>query len=402
MYSRELFLGVHSAPECRINRPAGNIRSRGGTIMKFRNVLFLALFAGILCAPIAVSAQAAAGQSAPGSDKAGAITLNVVVTDKSGTPVADLQPGDFKLMLDKKHPQEITSVQAYSGLGDAATSPDEMILVFDDVNPDIMTITQEKKQLIAFLQENGGQLPLPTTLVILLEKSAHEGRIDQGGAVVSDKTRDGKVLLDFLNTNITGLNINAFEDGWFGTVHRETPSLALLDKLTGWAAKQPGKKLMIWISPSWRMHAGGNMTNASDNDLKGIFNHVVWYLTQLRVGNTTLYMLDPDNAGSDLTFQTTCQDDYMKGADQFRHVDYGHLLLPVLALQSGGQNVWGTNQQVGPSINKFIQDAKAYYVLTFNPPPAAHPNEFHTIDVQVDKPGLKARTSTIFYAQPAK
>jgi hypothetical protein len=112
-------------------------------------------------------------------------------------------------------------------------------------------------------------------------------------------------------------------------------------------------------------------------------------------------MLDPDTAGDDLTFQTTCQDNYMKGADQFKKVDYGHLLLPVLALQSGGQNVWGANREVSPSINKFIQDAKAYYILTFIPPPAAHPNELHSIEVQVDKPGLKARTSTIFYAQPA-
>jgi VWFA-related protein len=360
--------------------------------MKFSKVLFPALFAGVLCAPISISAQAAAGQSAPSPSLAGAITINVVVTDKSGAPVADLQPGDFKLLLDKKHPQDIVSVKAFTGLGDAATSPDELMLVFDAINPDVMTITQEKKSLEAFLQENGGQLPLPTTLIILT--------YDKGSVASPRATRDGKELLDLLDTTIKGLNINAFEEGWFGTVHRAMPSLALLDKLTGWAANQPGKKLMIWMSPSWRMHAGGNMTNASQKDLEQIFNHVVGLLTQLRSGNTTLYMLDPDTAGSDLTFQTTCQDDYMKGADQFKRVDYGHLLLPVLALQSGGQNIWGTNTQVGPTINKFIQDAKAYYILTFVPPSAAHPNEFHTIDVQVDKPGLKARTSTIFYAQP--
>jgi hypothetical protein len=62
--------------------------------------------------------------------------------------------------------------------------------------------------------------------------------------------------------------------------------------------------------------------------------------------------------------------------------------------------VWDTNGEVAPSINKFIQDAKAYYQLTFTPSPAAHPNEFHSIQVEVDKPGLKARTNTIFYAQP--
>jgi hypothetical protein len=39
-------------------------------------------------------------------------------------------------------------------------------------------------------------------------------------------------------------------------------------------------------------------------------------------------------------------------------------------------------------------------VLTFNAPPAAHANEYHGLEVAIDKPGLTARTRTGFYAQP--
>ena len=176
---------------------------------------------------------------------------------------------------------------------------------------------------------------------------------------------------------------------------RETASLKLLDNLTFWAGNQPGRKLMIWLSPGWAMSGGGHMRNANQKDLQQIFNSVVWRLTKLREGDTTLYIIPPGLA----ELQNDC-DNYIKGADQPEKVDYGHLLLPVLAQQSGGEVIWDSNGDVAPFINKFIQDAKAYYQLTFTPSSAAHPNELHSIKVEVDKPGLKARTNTIFYAQP--
>ena len=61
-------------------------------------------FAALLCAP-AASAQ----QQKP-------LTLDVVVTAKSGLPVSDLQRQDFTL-LDNKVPQTITSFQAVDGSG---------------------------------------------------------------------------------------------------------------------------------------------------------------------------------------------------------------------------------------------------------------------------------------------
>jgi hypothetical protein len=178
-------------------------------------------------------------------------------------------------------------------------------------------------------------------------------------------------------------------------MNRETASLKLLDRLTLWAGSQPGKKLMIWLSPGWSLAESGNMQNANRKDLQNIFNSVVWRLTKLREGNTSLYIIPPGQAIGERD-----GDNYIKGAEQPEKVDYGHLLLPILAQQSGGDVVWDSNGEVAPFLNKFIQDAKAYYKLTFTPSPAAHPNEFHSIKVEVDKPGLKARTSTIFYAHP--
>jgi VWFA-related protein len=381
-----------SSPSLDLGHPsAGNIRSEGGTTMKTRTAFFAALLAGLICAPISVSAQGAAAQAnAPRPDKTGAVTLNVVVTDKSGAPVADLQPADFKLLLDKKQPHPITSVKGFTGIGNSATSPDQLILVLDAVNALIMPVNFEIKSLTSFFQENGGQLTLPTTLFIFTEDTR-----DARKTYISKTTRDGKELAEFLKTTIPGLRTNVQEPGGWGAMDRETASLKLLDNMTRWAGNEPGKKLMIWLSPGWSVAESGNMQNVNKQDLQNIFNSVVWRLTKLREGNISLYIIPPEQAVRELD-----SENYIKGADQPGKVDYGHLLLPVLAQQSGGQVVWDTNGEVAPSINKFIQDAKAYYQLTFTPSPAAHPNEFHSIQVEVDKPGLKARTNTIFYAQP--
>jgi hypothetical protein len=51
-------------------------------------------------------------------------------------------------------------------------------------------------------------------------------------------------------------------------------------------------------------------------------------------------------------------------------------------------------------INRCIQDAQAFYTLSFDPPPAAHANEYHDLKVTVGQTKLNARTSTGYYNQP--
>ena len=58
------------------------------------------------------------------------MTLDVVVTDKSGKPVAGLEQRDFTL-LDNKQPQKIVSFQAVEGGTATADPPVEVILLVD-------------------------------------------------------------------------------------------------------------------------------------------------------------------------------------------------------------------------------------------------------------------------------
>jgi hypothetical protein len=60
-----------------------------------------------------------------------------------------------------------------------------------------------------------------------------------------------------------------------------------------------------------------------------------------------------------------------------------------------------TNDLAG-SVKECLQDAEAFYRLSFEAPPADGPNQYHELKVHLDKPGLTARTSTGYYDQPAR
>lgn len=325
-------------------------------------------------------------QAAPGQASSSAITLDVVVSNKSGAPVVDLQPGDFKL-LDKKQPQSLISVQFADGVSAKTDAPAEAILVVDAVNGSLETVESERQMLARFLQENGGQLALPTSLAVLS---------DSGMTAKNPPSRDGKELGAFLNANIPGLRpLSTY--GWDADMAREQLSLKALDFLVAQASRRPGRKLLIWLSPGWRLQTSGNWV-ASQKDRQMLFDKVVALSTAMRAARVTVYSLDPSGIDSELTFQQIYEA-YLKGLDAPKHVDYGYLLLQVLATQTGGRALSAASDMAG-LLDKCMEDARAYYVLSFSPPAIAHPDEYHSIEVQIDKPGLKARTRTGYYLSP--
>ena len=76
-----------------------------------------------------------------------------------------------------------------------------------------------------------------------------------------------------------------------------------------------------------------------------------------------------------------------------------HLALPVLAVQSGGLVV-DEFTEISRSIEHCVEDARAFYTLSFDPPYAAQLDEYHDLKVQIEVPGLSARTTTSYYDQP--
>jgi len=315
------------------------------------------------------------------------ITLDVVVTDKSGKPVPGLQEQDFTL-LDNKQPQKIVSFEAVQGAAKTDT-PVEIVLLVDEVNANFTSVSFERAQIEKFLRRDGGQLPRPVSLAVLS---------DSGIAMSNATTQDGNALAVELTQNKAGLRSITRSQGVYGASDRIGLSLHALQELADYETPRPGRKLVIWISPGWPLLSGPR-ESLSSKQQESLFGSVVGLSDSLRRARITLDSIDPLGTADTGGCRTSYYEEFVKGVKKERQVQVGNLGLQVIATQSGGR-VLNSNNDVASEIASAAGDANAFYVLTFDALVGDGPNEYHALDIKLDKSGLKTLTRTGYYAQP--
>jgi len=331
--------------------------------------------------------QADPSVAPPGADHT--IALDVLVTDKSGKPIAGLQQQDFTL-LDNKRPQKILSFQAISGPASPTSDPPiEVILLMDEVNTSFGNLSYERGQVEKFLQRAGGELPRPLTMVFFT---------DTGTAIGATTSQDGKALLSDLNQSQFGLRSIRRSQGVYGAGDRLQLSLNALRQLIAYEGKKPGRKLVIWVSPGWPLLSGPGI-QLTNKDREGFFGDIVALSDGLRRARITLYSIDPLGMADAGGLRTTYYMEFVKPVKKTNQVQIGNLGLQVLATQSGGRALNSSNDIAG-EIATCITDANAFYAVSFEAQPGDGPNDYHSIEVKVDKPGLTAHTRSGYYAQP--
>lgn len=312
------------------------------------------------------------------------LELDVVVTDKTGGPVAGLRPDDFKL-LDNNHKVHLDSVVEASGMSPNADPPVEVFIVVDAINENFLPRSEQRQMLNRFFNENDGQLALPTSLVILTDS----GIVEQ-----NHPTRDGAALIRILNASYYGFRQIKGHEGLEGARLREEDSLKALNLFALQQSKRPGRKLFIWLGEGWNV-ISNPLYLGGPKKMQRIYSYIASLSTTLRESRITLYQIVPiSGLGTADVYKQ-----YVKGVSDPKHADFGDISLPVLTTQSGGLVLTGSSDLTA-LINQCIADARAYYQLTFNPPAAAHPDEYHELTVQMDKTGLNARTRAGYYGQP--
>jgi VWFA-related protein len=367
--------------------------------MRYANPLLMVFFCCCFSFPVCSQQstpppQVAPPESASALPRGGPghrISLDVVVTDKSGNSVPGLQQKDFTL-LDDKQPQTILSFHVTDFATSETSKPDDppqqAILLVDAVNAGFQGVGQQRQQLERFLRQNNGQLLIPMSLVILSDTSTELQRVP---------TRDGNALADSLRSQQPGLRINGRSQGFYGARDRLQISLRALERLISVEATQPGRKLLVWLSPGWPLLSGPGVELTAKNQ-EFLFNTVVELSGALREARITLYSLDAAGVADAASFRTFYYKSFLKGVRSADKVQSGNLGLQVLATQTGGR-VLSSSNDMATSIASCLVDAKAFYTISFDSPPADHPNEYHDLQVKIDKPGLTARTQTGYYAQ---
>ncbi len=311
-----------------------------------------------------------------------AMHLNVEVYPKSGLPVTGLTQSDFTV-VDNTNPRPIASVRAVT----RGQQPTEVILLFDAVNAPFQTLAFERGQVEKFLRASGGALPVPFTVAILT---------DQGTQILPGYSRDGNALATSIESNAPGLREMNRSAGVWGAEQRLDVSLKAAGQIFAYAAKQPGRKLVYWLSPGWPLLSGPGV-QLDKRQQQQIFSNVVEFSNAMRGGDITLYSLNPLGPSESL-FRADYYEAFLRGIGNPNQTDIADLSVQVLALQSGGLAL--NSSDVGSMIGKCLTDTGAWYELSFDPAPSEHANDYHHLEVKVDRPNLTVRTRDGYYGKP--
>lgn len=405
--------------------------------------LYLALI--VLLSPLAVAQPADRHSSAAPDEPEGLIHLDVLVINQRGYPVSGLKAADFTV-LDNGHPEKIVSFHAYGGMGAAPDPPVSVTLVLDTLQLPFTLASQERQSVEAFLRRHGGHLAQPMTILTLTESG-----LSRVGVASTEGNRLAESIAHNRVTSWTGRNNNLSAQIDRTSNQSQVPALGaglvnipVVNDLPGEAAlkalgaiataerRQSGRKLLIWVGPGWGVGSGvfghnpqgaGSGVNPEEaaetnKEKQTLFDRIVWFSTLLRVARITL-----DNFSEGETTGVNNDDGQLgvpllngPAAMPFPWYSVHPAVSPqelsptsgqgvanlnrkVLALESGGRSM-PRSSDLARQLEDCVHETNTFYSLTFNPAPAAHFDEYHTLGVNIREPGLTAHTNTSYYDQP--
>jgi VWFA-related protein len=316
----------------------------------------------------------------------GKIKLDVVVDDGTGKPVLELQPWDFKI-LDNNQPRKMLSFRGYDGITVMPEPPVEVILVMDTLNLPFQQVAFVRGEIDHYLRQNGGKLKQPLTLILLTDAGIRfQPRPSTDGNAIAN-------VVDGIKGSVSVINSAMGGDGY---VERFQRSAKAMDNIAHNEARKPGRKLLIWVGPGWPMLNRAS-ERYSETDQKRNFDNIVDLSTALRQGRITAYSVEPSSAATPIAL---LYKGFLNPVKAYRDADFGNMALKVLVTQTGGK-ILGPDNDLAGQINRCIEDANAFYQISFDPPPAVHADEYHDLKVAVNKPGVVVRTNSSYYNQLA-
>lgn len=316
------------------------------------------------------------------------IQLDVVVDDAAGKPLTGLQPWDFKL-LDNDHPTKILYFRAFDGVTAKPDPPVEVILLLDLLNLSPQSAAYARDALRQFLTQNDGHLAQPTTLMVLSDK---------GLQVQPRPSRDGNAIAAVLNA--VGSTISSINPamGTQGAIDRFNRSLRQIRYIAENESHKPGRKLLVWVGTGWPMLESQHFV-PGPNDQRNYFQAIVELSRWLRQAQMSVYSVSPNDVGAGSTGRELFYQSFTRPVVFAKQAESGNLALRVLAVESGGQVLGPSNDLLG-QIRQCVANGESFYQLTFEPPPAQHADEYHSLKVTVTPPGALVRTTNGYYDQP--
>jgi VWFA-related protein len=338
------------------------------------------------------------------------ITLIAQITDMSGKPVTGLKAEDISL-LDNLTPTRTTSFREFEG--PASTANAHVLIVLDAINDGGSSIGHVKKDLGQFLAQDQGPLPFPIALVYA------SGAGETQSQPSTDRSAVAKQLAEFARrpreagcdqahfiqgSRMDGQTMGSQSPGNNSAAERAdcmishfTESVSALRSLIAEQNNVRGRTILIWTGRGWPLLADfGSQAAAQRGNYRDV---LVELTTNLREAQVTLDAVSwgdfetPKNVRKPIVSVTASAP---SSPDEIAELT---MALPALARQNGGQAI-AKVKNFADAMDAFLADAGDFYQLSFDSTPAPAADEFHSIDVKVDRPGMTIRAARSYYAQP--
>jgi VWFA-related protein len=381
------------------------------------------------------------------------VQMDVVVTDKDGRQVTDLQASDFELLEDGR-PQQITNF-AYvntttpAPAAVAATTPTVRPARLDMVAPPPRIEPRQTRRTVALVVDDLGTSfeslpPLRNTLRKFVDEMSPNDLgavIRTGGDVgalqqfTNDKrqlyaavehlrwnpcSRQGLHVMRPIRQGPVALGDSLPTCGLSGAGSADNTLNAIRFVLEG-MSELPGRKSLVIFTDSLPLHfeeelhdglikgpGSGPQTEAQQIDspgrfTSGSFSEKIKQLARLAVrSSTVIYSIDTRGLQT-LAFSAMDDIHGLSGpqlndirSQRFSDLVSGTEGPSSLAEQTGGFSVRNSNDLIG-GLRLVLEDQKGYYLLGYRPNGETFDRRYHRIKARVKRPGLTVRARRGFF-----
>ena len=337
------------------------------------------------------------------------VVLDVVVLDRAGKPVTNLDRSLFSITEDKV-PQTIRNFDPPSGhmmpvsndavvhsvadlpkIGQAPVN----VLVFDEVDTPFHQLAYARQMMEKYLKAQPAALPVPTLFV-----AAGYSRM----IVLHDYTQSRADLLQSVQKHTADLDftqiVNTLNGGAGGSENGLVKTLGAMLQIAQSVAGIPGRKNVIWVGTGY--NKAYDLTHMSERDHDKVVTEIKQVTNKMLQARVTLYIIDPGGPikADDPTDDTIDPSNVSSSGSDIG--DFGdNMGMNTFAHNTGGRFIGGRND-LDAQVAQVSQEGTEYYTLSYVPSgesDAAQP--YRKIKVTVNVPGLRVVTREGYFTTEA-
>ena len=370
------------------------------------------------------------------------VRVDVIVTDRDGNPVTDLQADDFEVFEDDT-PQTIDSFRLVhlTGTPEPGAEPARPIrsgfdeereaaredvrlfaIFFDDYHVRFENAVRLRAALINFISTQLGPLDMVSVMYPLTPLDAVQMTRNHDSIVAAIEGFEGRKY-EYEPRNLFEEQYADYPTSVVERIRNEVSLSGLRALVTHLGGLREGRKALILVSEGYTNYlppqlrdrfAGvpGSGDPSQLNPLAGdspleqmsamsadldIMRDLRYVFNEANRGNTAIYAVDPRGLS---VFEFDISQPSISNRTDAQALRTTINTLRTLAEETDGRAIVNQNE-VGPGLRQMVRDSSTYYLIGYNSTQAPSDGEFHEIKVRVKRDGVRVRARKGYWALTA-